>query len=484
MARRRSLYYLRPIRPIQNSTEPPLTPETAPDRLAWLSGASGATARGAAEFNGSNQFLSAPSNPGLQTGGTNFFLACWALRSANGVLTLAARQVAPANREWILGYSTTGTFTTDRFFVRLGGDGTTYQVNGNTFGTWPIGQWAFVLAWRDLSNNTVNIRVNATAADQNTPGTDIAPTDAPLILGASRASTTPTYDRHHNGRLDQFIFGKPASIGSVISDIHATLYNGGAGRPYSQLSDAQKTAWGLVSCWELNEPSGTRLDAHGSNHLTAVGSPVSADGVVEGPAANLIPVRSWTGQEGAVLVQDTTSQRPTWRSDGRLVFDGVNDQISQANPLVGNRSTFTLFAKVRPDALPGTNPAVIFTEADGPGNVVNRLSVTPSGHVLASYRPSGGSLVHATSADPLAVGTESVVAVRRNGTSLQVFVDGVPSGPAATIDSGTSLTGATIRIGGPVESAGLSHLNGRIASVFASGQALTNAQVASLSGNL
>ena len=44
------------------------------------------------------------------------------------------------------------------------------------------------------------------------------------------------------------------------------IYNSGTPREYADLTTAEKVD--MVSFWHLNEPSGTRYDAHGSNDLT------------------------------------------------------------------------------------------------------------------------------------------------------------------------------------------------------------------------
>ncbi len=487
------MYYLRPTRSTPSEPPPPpppppppiVTPETAPNRLLWLDAASGVSARGASQFNGTNQFLSAASNTALRAGGTDFFIATWARIDASGILTFACKQPTPSDREWILGYDSTGAFASNRFFFRTAGANASNNVAANAFGAASIGQWYFVIAWRDYAANKIRIRINAAATDENTPANAITPTNAPLLLGASQVSTTPTYDRFHSGRLDQVVFGKPASIGTIINELHATLYNGGAGVSYSQLSASQKSIWGLVSFWELDERSGERKDSHGSNHLTPANNPVAADGIISGPADPLDPVQSWVDQIASIrMTQDTANQRPTWQSTGGLDFDGLDDRLSRAAPIVGNRSHFTLLGKVRLNALPTTNPAVIFTEADPLAGVVNRLAIAPTGHVVASYRPAGGTLVTATSSASISPGVEVMVGVRRQGTAFQVFLDGVPSGAVATVDPGTSLDGATMQIGGPVESSGQAHFGGRITSLFAVGQALSDPEIASLSSNL
>lgn len=465
-----------------------LSPSNSPNRLLWLDASSGVNARGAASFPGSTSHYLTRAEADSRTlspGNVDFWLAGWVRRNELlGYQGVAARYGTGTNnhREWLL-----------QFREDLGGSAAwTVSANGSTFtrvdfGTIPtINQWNFYFAYYDAANAQISLRMNDLAwATPVAHAGGIATNLAPLTVGCwinSGVANSPL-----NGSIDQLCFGKsPAGgIASARDTISASLYNAGSGLGYSDLSVAQKTDWGLVSFWEMDERTGTRVDSHGPNSLSMVGTVPGIDGKVEGPADDLDPVATWDDKIAAhEFANATIANRPTWRSVGYVDFDGTDDQLSfgSTGGLVGNQSTFTLLARVRLDALPATNPAVIFEEADAGGNVVNRLAVNASGNVVASYRPSGGTLVSATSTGTLATATDYVLGVRRNGTSLQVFIDGTPSGSAATIDAGTTLTGAIPRVGGPVVSTGFASLDGRVLDVWASSEAFTDEQIATLSG--
>ena len=69
-------------------------------------------------------------------------------------------------------------------------------------------------------------------------------------------------NRRYDGWLDNFGYWN-----RVFTDDDATaLYNGFVGRNYSTLPASLKS--GLVSWYNLNELTGTRLDSHGTYHLT------------------------------------------------------------------------------------------------------------------------------------------------------------------------------------------------------------------------
>lgn len=62
-------------------------------------------------------------------------------------------------------------------------------------------------------------------------------------------------------------FGPVGLWSEVLDDAkRLSIFNAGAAKLYSDLSDSDKT--NLVSYWNMSEPSGTRYDSHGTNHLT------------------------------------------------------------------------------------------------------------------------------------------------------------------------------------------------------------------------
>jgi hypothetical protein len=67
------------------------------------------------------------------------------------------------------------------------------------------------------------------------------------------------------------------------------IYNSGNGKSYADLTAAEKV--GLVSYWNLDEASGTRVDSHGANDLTdnnTVGSETATAGAMHNAAASFV----------------------------------------------------------------------------------------------------------------------------------------------------------------------------------------------------
>jgi hypothetical protein len=468
--RRRSAYIFRPIRPANRYTR-----ADAPDRLLWLDATAGVKARGAAQFAlSSGQFLQIISpGDGLRVGAGDLLCACWVRHDSFAGTSMhyfrKYSAISPAKINYHLFWSS----ASNRFRLRLDNDAGGFQVvDANAFGAPSAGVWYFVAGYYDRSRSVIGISVNGgTANEAAFPGTPLDDTDR-FTVGAAYTGTTG--DAFHDGAIDQLVVCKGTDLD--LPALIAHLYNGGAGRSAAE-APASASAF-----YELDERSGTRFDSVGSNHLSDTTTATATDGIVEGPADDLDPARAWDDRIAVVKFEEASaSRRPAYASSGYLDFDGVDDRLGHPGVIVGNRQAFTLLARVRLDTLPTTHPEVIYTESDGAGGVANRLAVAPGGNVVASYRPVGGTLASASSAGALVAGADAVVAVRRDGTALQVFINGQPSGPAATIGSGTDLTGATARVGGPVESSGFAHLDGRIYDVFAVGRALSDAQIAGLS---
>lgn len=461
---------------------------SAPEPLLYLDGRAGIVPRSAVALNGVDQFLSVANDPALQTGSVDFFFAAWVLRLADDVLTIACKQPAPADREWILGYSTTGAFTTDRFFFRVAGAGDDYQATANAFGAWPIGEWAFVLAWRDLAAGTINIRINDGPIDSALPPGGITNTTAPLILGASQDSLTPTYNRFFNGLIDQPAFGKPAAIGTTIDAIHATLYNGGNGVPYADLSEADKTTFGLLAFWELAEDSGNRIDAHGSFDLIPSGSPTNGPGLASDSTAltDGTPVSSWDSRTGGFTYDESNALwAPTYvASRESVLFDGIDDRLDSDAPILGSEDEFTVLAEIRARSLPITGKrAAIWSEPSTAEQAINRLLIGQN-EVVAEFQANGSPLVTARAELVIPTDEALVLGVIKTSNELKLLANGYLVGSAAIPDDNTDMADAVSRVGGPDGSADIVAFHGEIPWLKGWGLALSNRQAVMESNDL
>lgn len=288
----------------------------------WLAGPTWCFTDGSAEFTAaSNQFLSVASNSTLQTGDVDFWWAGWVKRADNlASYVFAAQDDATLGRSWTVDVSS----STYRFYTAGGGGGSVVATTQPSAGT-----FHFVLAWRDTATGTINIRINnGTTASLSTA------VYAPVATGAFTlgARTYAGAQSYLNGNLASVAFGKspPGGIASVISTISSRLYASAAGIVYADLTAQEKTAWGLVSWWDLVR-SGVVTDSHGSNHLTNNNGVTFGAGLPRAACGDTDPVSVWVDHyQGTLATQTDPLKRPSYRTNsGRpfVLFDGVNDSL-------------------------------------------------------------------------------------------------------------------------------------------------------------
>lgn len=453
-------------------------PATYPGKVLWsnISG-DGINSRGAISFPGTTaSYLSRSEvdSRTLSTGNVDFWVAGWVYPSAVSSLEaiICRYNYGAANaREWVLQLVSGET----SFIVSPDGTSTNSKEVRGPFVS--AGVWSFVFAYYDAVNNLLSIRVNGGSfvTPVSGPG-GVAVNMAPLTISQRLNNGSPADP--FGGSMDQLCFGASpvGGIANVRNTIADALYNGGSGIAYNQLSTSQKSDWGLVSFWEMDELSGSRGDSHGANTLTVNGTLTAVEGKVEGPADNLDPVSSLTPVVGPVFEQSTIANRPVYSSSGYLTYDGSADKLTNANPLIANVSEWFGIWKINPTVISASGDNVLYSEEDGLGNGVV-VALTTTGALKATV--SGTSV---TSSGTVSTGSFQTVAVRRLGTALTLFINGVADG-TGTIAAPTTFTGVSTHIGGKVNAGGVV-FNGRIEDVFISTNSGTDDDIASLSGAL
>lgn len=247
----------------------------------------------AAQFvSASSQSLSRADNTDLSTGNVDWWASGWVWFDTVGIndniLTKYDQNIS-ADREFHFATSTSSFFAM-AYQTTAGG----FLVTATAFGAPSVSTWYYWLVWNDATNKTINVRLNnGTVFSTTYTGTGQDGT-APFRLGATVRNGAP--EAFLNGRLDEVSFGKnpPGGVAGVISTISSTLYNSGSGLLFSDTDASQKTAWGAVSAWNLDEASGTRADSVGSNTLTANNAPANNTGKVipMGTSANTLTERA------------------------------------------------------------------------------------------------------------------------------------------------------------------------------------------------
>lgn len=253
------------------------------DPVLWLKADEGVVTDGAAQFTAANsEYLSIADNASLSTGDVDFWIAGWvrfdSVPSGGAYKPVVAKWSATASDAEYAIYIKDDSGTVK--FAGEAGNGTTAtEVVASTFGAVSTGTWYFVVLYHDAVNNLLKISVNGGAYDSIAHAGGVLDGTNIFKLGADQSG-------FHDGRLDSWGFGKSpvGGIAALASTISSALYNSGAGLVYDDLTGAQKTAWGLVSFWNLDEVSGTRYDAHGTNHLADNNTVTLSPGIAAGNA--------------------------------------------------------------------------------------------------------------------------------------------------------------------------------------------------------
>ena len=300
----------------------PFAPSDIAGLKLWLDAdAANVNTEAAADFNGTNQYLSSTSTE-LKKGNTSFSYGLWF-------------NAADVTGVGLIGNFQAGASTTDRGYgIRIeNAGGLTAQINDGTSsvfissGVSPTANtWYFVSSVYDADNDLLKIKVNGGAFITVAWANGSNPNAGDFHLGAISSSLW-----FLDGKLDLAFFYDKALTESELN----AIYNSGNATAYSSLSAAQKTD--LVSWWSLSETSGIRYDQHGTNNLTDNGSVGWAAGILDEPVVNDSPVTSWinkgTGTRNAT--QSTAINQPIYKSSGfgtnskpYLTFDGTNSFLS------------------------------------------------------------------------------------------------------------------------------------------------------------
>lgn len=204
----------------------------------------------AASFNGTNQFLSIPSNSSLQIGGQAFSFSIWfncATTSANAPFI---SKVGLNSLEYQVG-------TAGSNLRMLIGNGSTAWIVNPIAGTFVANTWNHAVFTYNGTNATIYL--NGTSVGTGTGSITTSATNQVQI-----GNNSP-YGELMSGGLSSVGFWKKALTASEVTQ----LFNSGAGRTYASLDSGLLT--NLISWWALNQNS-VIADSHGTNTLTNNGT--------------------------------------------------------------------------------------------------------------------------------------------------------------------------------------------------------------------
>jgi hypothetical protein len=323
----------------------------------------------------SAQQFSLADNASLAMGDVDMWCAAWVLPASTvGADRIIMGQYDLASqRAWTLQYANTGNVW--RFTVSPDGlSGSVGTASATTYGAPQLNNWQFVFAYHDSVNNTVNISVNGGPFDSASHSTGIFNSTSNFHIGAFISGGAPA--AFFDGRIDGACFGKspPGGIAAIATTIRDTLFNSGRGLKAAGVTSQQRTDWGGVSFWNLEESSGNAADSWGSNTLTPSASrPTRTQGVAyyEGIVSTLLD----SGSALDNLTQGTIAKRPTLStsvfSRGAISFDGVDDIIhftlNNANP-PSSATSGAWFGVIRFSALVQYATFASFADDDVNGN--------------------------------------------------------------------------------------------------------------------
>lgn len=186
-------------------------------------------------------------------------------------------------------------------------------------------------------------------------------------------------------------------------------------------------------------------------------------------------------------VATPVAAQPLWTGP-RLVFDGVNDVLSASSGRLGLLLNWTLFVVVELDPTLDGLAGAIYEEYAA--DTEDRLGLyhlrgnTPGLERRVSFvYKQGASNIGSVSTVDIAGTGRRVVAVRRAGSVLDLFVDGAHD--RTNTISGNALSGTlSRRLGGSGDAINLGYADGAIGRVLAVSGAVSDAQVAAYSALL
>jgi hypothetical protein len=207
----------------------------------------------AASFNGTNQFLSIPSNSTLQIGGQAFSFSVWF--NASNV----------SGTKYLIGKS---AFSLLEYGLCVNG-ATIQMLLANNASGWVIVAQSATPVTANTWNHAV-FTYNGTTATIYLNGASVGNASGSITTsgtGEFGIGVSPGYSQNWAGSISSVGFWKRALTASEVSQ----LWNNGAGRTYASLDTGLRN--NLVSWWALNQNSVT-ADSHGTNTLTNNGTPL------------------------------------------------------------------------------------------------------------------------------------------------------------------------------------------------------------------
>lgn len=389
----------------------------------------------AAQFTAANlEYLSIADNTSLSMGDIDFTCAGWVyfdtlVGATRNYGLIGKYTTVTNNREYLVALNTNNNLT---FIVSSDGTGAN-TASATDLTALSTGTWYFVVGWHDATNNLIGISVNNNNPTTTAWANGVLDSTTPFNLGNWGNNT-----QYHDGRMCGVGIWK-----RVLTAAERTaLYNSGNGLTYDQLRAAGLNS-SLISYWELNEPSGTRNDSHGTNHLTDNNTVTTSAGLI----LNAISQVNDLSGNGRHLVQATQAKKPVYRGpfstyQAGWALDGVDDLFTAdaiGTALTGEDIPFTIVTVFSPTATTANNDMwSLGSSASSNPYVFHRMDAGPAygTQIRDDTGLAGGTKNWSGTLASTAALHASIVMT--TGTLGNAFVDGTPTGTAdADVNVGT-----------------------------------------------
>jgi hypothetical protein len=187
-----------------------------------------------------NEHLSINDNASVSTGDINFTVCYWVYMNTKAG-TMVYKHASSSTREYYTQYES----VSDRYRFCYSSNGTSFStISADNFGSPGTGEWHYVCAWHDATNNQVGIQVNNGTANTSSYSSGVFDSTSPLMIGLGL-----------NGYLDEIAFYKR----TLSSAEREWLYNAGSGREYCEVAGTCATPTPTASNTPTPTPTNTPI---------------------------------------------------------------------------------------------------------------------------------------------------------------------------------------------------------------------------------
>ena len=304
---------------------PRFSPARIPGLQLWLDASRSPltmAAGMASQFTAANsEYLSIADNASLSMSGTqSFTIGAWVYMDSLPAVAFVLQKgdgVSNSTYEYALYYDN----GTARFIAVIGTGSGSHTVSASTFGAPSTGTWYFVCV-RHTQGVDIAISVNGGTLDTTGHTSGSQDTTNEFRIGRDGGAG----GNYWNGRMQCVFIAKEALTTAQIT----AAYNGGTPLSYNDFL-SKVTPSALQGYWELNEPSSTRKDLHGSNDLTDNNTVTTSAGT----CLNAVGQINDLSGKGNHASQSTQASKPVIRfaqngigGKAALRFDGTDDVLS------------------------------------------------------------------------------------------------------------------------------------------------------------